>query len=119
MKRLLLVALFFCSFIVAKAQYILLLSPNGGETVAIGSSQSITWASIGINEIDIEYSSNNGATFTTIATNVSVSTNSYSWLVAGPATNSALIRIKESTSGILSDVSAATFNVVNPSLLIN
>ncbi len=119
MKRLLLVALFFCSFIVAKAQYILLLSPNGGETVAIGSSQSITWASIGINEIDIEYSSNNGATFTTIATNVSVSTNSYSWLVTGPATNSALIRLKESTSGILNDVSAATFNVVNPSLLID
>jgi photosystem II stability/assembly factor-like uncharacterized protein len=119
MKRLLLVALFFCSFIAAKAQYILLLSPNGGETVAIGSALSITWASIGINKIDIEYSSNNGATYTPIDTNVSATANSYTWLVTGPATSSALIRLKESSTGLLTDVSAATFNVVNPSLLIN
>jgi hypothetical protein len=119
MKRLLLVALFLCSCVIANAQYLFLLSPNGGETVAVGSSQSITWASIGINEIDIEYSSNNGVTFTTIATNVSVFSNSYSWIVSGTPTTSALIRLKESTSGLLTDVSAATFNVVSPSLLIS
>jgi photosystem II stability/assembly factor-like uncharacterized protein len=118
MKRFLLIALFFCSAMVAKAQYILLLSPNGGETIAIGSSISITWASIGINEIDIEYSSNNGASFTTIATNVSVFTNSYSWLTTGPVTSTGLIRLKESTTGVLTDVSAAPFNVVNPGINI-
>lgn len=118
MKRLVIVLLLFYSFIGAQAQYLILQSPTGGETFAIGSSQVITWASIGINEIDIEYSSNNGATYTTIDTSISVFGNSYSWIVTGPATSSGLIRIKESNTGNLSTVSASTFNVVNPSLLI-
>jgi photosystem II stability/assembly factor-like uncharacterized protein len=118
MKRFLFLTLFFCFSLLVQAQYILLLSPNGGETFAIGSSQSITWASIGINEIDIEYSVNNGASYTSIATNVNVFTNSYTWQVTGAATNNALIRLKESSTGVLTDVSAATFSVVNPSMSI-
>jgi len=118
MKKIILFSFLFCLGFIAKAQYILLLSPNGGETLGIGSFHSITWASIGINEIDIEYSSNNGASFTVVATNVSVFTNSYSWQVTGPVTSNGLIRLKESSSGVLSDVSAATFNVVNPFIQI-
>ena len=118
MKKIILFSFLFCLGFIAKAQYILLLSPNGGETLGIGSFHSITWASIGINEIDIEYSSNNGASFTVVATNLSVFTNSYSWQVTGPVTSNGLIRLKESSSGVLSDVSAATFNVVNPFIQI-
>lgn len=118
MKKILLLTFLFCSCFLAKAQYIILLSPNGGETLAIGSYQTITWASIGINELNIEYSSNNGASFTLVASNVSVFTNSYSWQVSGPATSNGLIRLKESSTGVITDVSAATFTVVNPSIQI-
>jgi len=118
MKRYLLFVLLLCTFTVSKGQYLYLLSPNGGETFAIGSSQSITWASIGINLIDIEYSSNNGTSYSMIDTSVLVFSNSYTWQVSGPTTTNGLIRIKESTTGTLVDVSSATFNVVNPSLSI-
>lgn len=119
MKRILFFAFLICTFFQSKAQYVILLSPNGGETFAIGSSQSITWAALAVTEIDIEYSSDNGSTFNTIATNVSAFSTSYNWIVTGPTTSNGLIRIKESSAGLLVDVSTATFNVVNPSLQIS
>lgn len=118
MKRILLVAILFCSFIGANAQYLILQAPTGGETFAIGSSQIITWASIGLTEIDIEYSSNNGATYSIIDTNVNVFNNNYTWLVAGPVTSNGFIRIKQSNTGNYVSVNTTPFSVVNPFLQI-
>jgi photosystem II stability/assembly factor-like uncharacterized protein len=118
MKKFLSALLFILSINIASAQFVIVLTPDGGQTFAIGSQQTITWASIGINQLDIEYSIDNGATFISIDTSVSVFPSSYTWTVTGPASSNAIIRLTESTTAVVSDVSNATFNIVNPSLQI-
>ena len=63
------------------AEYILVLTPEAGATVQVGTSVTITWrASLASGDtVDLAYSTN-GTTFTSIATGVA-ETGSYSWSV--------------------------------------
>ena len=50
------------------AKTLQLLSPNGGEVWAVGSSQNITWtSSLGVGNVRIEVSTDTGASYTDIA----------------------------------------------------
>ncbi|MCE1188234.1 MAG: hypothetical protein LWX56_03755, partial [Ignavibacteria bacterium] len=98
------------TFTILPQPAISVLSPNGGESYSSDSKQNITWNSTGIANVTIELSSNNGASWDTIATKV-VSSGQYLWTV--PSVNSSLckIRIKNYDGGIPSAVSAGTFSI--------
>lgn len=87
--------------------------PNGGENVAPGTSELITWNNLGITgNLAIEYSLNNGTTWNPIVSALSASTTRYNWTVpAGVQTSQALIRI---TSGSFQDPSDAVFHIMGP-----
>jgi C1A family cysteine protease len=56
------------------------IQPNGGETIPVGFTQTIRWsAPIQATKFNLAYSTNNGATWRSIASNVTGS--SYSWQV--------------------------------------
>jgi Subtilase family/PKD-like domain/Ig-like domain CHU_C associated len=86
--------------------------PNGGEYFTPGVAESITWDNAGLTGTqNIEFSSNNGTSWTTIATGLSASTTRFSWSPpSGSNTSTALVRV---TSGSFTDVSDATFNILN------
>jgi len=73
-------------------------SPNGGETLSANASHTITWnandpdGSPGPLTIDLDYSTNNGGSWNSIATGQS-NTGSYSWLLPDVASTQALIRV--------------------------
>ena len=84
-------------------------SPNGGESWKLGSTQNITWtAHANIPVINLDYSDDNGITWNQIETNVTASLGNYSWKVVGKASDSALVRLKDSFGQ--SDTSDALFS---------
>jgi iron complex transport system substrate-binding protein len=74
-----------------------LTSPRGGETWKAGSIQNITWNSqsyhAGDNYVELDFSPDNGSTWTQIAQNVPVVPAQYLWTVPDRPTARARIRI--------------------------
>jgi hypothetical protein len=91
--------------------YLEVIFPNGGEALSPGAAETITWDNSGVTSNQtIQYSINNGATWTTISSTVPAATTRYSWTVpAGLNTSTALVKV---TSGTLTDVSDATFKIL-------
>ena len=89
---------------------ITLISPNGGESLIVGSNHFITWTSTGtINNVMIEYSTNNGSSWSTITTSTS-NYGSYSWPIPNTPSTQCLVRISDE-DGSPSDTSDSTFSI--------
>ncbi len=86
-------------------------APNGGENLLLGSTHVITWSSTGtIASVKIEYSTNNGASWTTIIASTA-NTGTYTWTVPNAPSASCLVRISEAAGGTPSDASNAVFTI--------
>ncbi|HLP45456.1 MAG TPA: hypothetical protein VK469_05900, partial [Candidatus Kapabacteria bacterium] len=88
------------------------LSPNGGETMAVGYTYSITWASTGtITNVKIEYTRDNGSSWETIAA-AAPNTGSYNWTVPDINDSQCKIVIREAITGTPVDASDGPFFIV-------
>ncbi len=93
------------------------ISPNGGEVVVAGHHVNIQWNQSFLRYVKIEYSKDNGATWTLIADSVNAFSSSYLWTVPSVSTSQGRIRIKDAISGIAADSSNGTFTIlVNPDI---
>jgi beta-lactamase superfamily II metal-dependent hydrolase len=97
-------------------------SPNGGEIWAIGSSHNITWTAtddVGVASITIQYSTNNGTTWSSVATG-EANDGAYAWTVPGIPTSQALVKVTayDAAANSGSDVSNAVFTVDIPTFTI-
>ncbi|MBD3410630.1 MAG: hypothetical protein GF419_10555, partial [Ignavibacteriales bacterium] len=91
--------------------------PNGGEE--IGDAAIVTWESAAVEFVDIEYSTNGGSTWTTIASNVSAAWGSYPWTTPGGAgTSDAKVRVSDASNGSVNDASDATFTLLGPTVTL-
>lgn len=90
-------------------QELTLTYPNAEEHLAPGQSQTIHWDDVNTTEnYDIEYSTDNGATWSPIVTNLSNAARNHDWTVPNEVTGQALVRI---TSGAFSDQSDKPFSI--------
>jgi len=91
------------------------ISPNGGEVFSDGKVQLIKWYSVGISEVDISYSVDNGLNLALIEKVPSIDgqDNRFSWLTPRDAANSGqlLIRISNSSDSTVSDDSDDFFTI--------
>lgn len=85
--------------------------PNGGETLTPGSNIDIQWSSYLVENISIEFSSNNGTSWTEITNGVSASTGIYSWTIPNDETEEGLIKISQLEGNQLTDESDAVFSI--------
>ncbi len=89
-------------------------SPDGGESWAGGTAYNITWTTIDINKdiADIEYSSDGGSTWNSIASGVG-DTGSYSWTVPSIDVPTAKVRVTatDKAGNSTSDESDADFTI--------
>ncbi|RYE21477.1 MAG: hypothetical protein EOP51_15540 [Sphingobacteriales bacterium] len=97
-------------------QYVKVLYPNGGENLSPGTFsgtavQYITWDKAGITgNQTVEYSTDNGTSWTTLSTSVAPNVTRFAWNpIPSVSTSTALVRV---SSGAVSDVSDATFNIL-------
>jgi hypothetical protein len=101
------------SIVPSSSPFIAVHSPNGGERLTLGSTHKITWTSTGdVGNVKIEYSSNNGTSWTKIVASL-FNNGSYDWTVSGNPSDKCLVRVSE-TDGEPSDVSNEVFSIVLP-----
>lgn len=94
----------------AEQPFIELIYPNGNESFEPGVAETITWDNAGVTGTQtVEYSLNNGSTWTTISSSVAANVTRLSWTPPSANTSTALIRV---SSGALNDVSDATFKIL-------
>ena len=86
-------------------------SPNGGESWEAGTSHAITWtAEVSVGPLKIEYSANNGSTWTTVAAS-KPNTGSWSWTVPNTPSASCRVRISAAADGDPVDASDGSFTI--------
>lgn len=90
--------------------------PIGGESMVPGENQLIRWDAFGeTGNFILEYSTDSGSTWNTIANNVSGALRYFSWNVPNTVTDKAMVRISR---GLVGDVSEAPFTILGvPSAL--
>ncbi len=106
------------TFTIAAIPSVSVVSPNGGENWSVGSAQSITWTSSEVTNVKIEYSTNNGSSWSTIVSSTPALANSYSWIVPNTPTTQGLVRISDTANAGTSDVSNASFTIKIPNGIV-
>lgn len=103
------------TFTVLPEPKITVVTPNGEEEWYSGASDNIKWSSANIENVKIEYTTNNGAGWTTIVDNTP-SDGVYEWTNI-PKLSSLLcrIRISDAIDGIPADVSDDNFTIIDKS----
>ena len=100
------------SFTILSAPSITVISPNGGESLTTGIVHNITWTSQGIASVKLEYTINNGATWTNIADSV-ISSGSYAWTVPNVSSSLCKVRVSNSAGSNPADISDNVFTISN------
>lgn len=101
------------------APEVTLISPNGGESWLAGSQHAITWTASDDDgpdalTVDLDYSSNGGGAWTSLATDLS-DTGSYAWTLPTTATSAAAVRITVSDGeDTASDIVDGVFSITAP-----
>jgi len=85
------------------------VAPNGGESLAGGSVQNITWTSFNVANVRIEYTLNGGANWSVI-TSGAASTGSYAWTLPTTSTTAARVRVSD-VATTATDQSDGTFTI--------
>jgi len=85
--------------------------PNGGEDLQQNSLINITWESSNVNNINIEYSTDNGYNWSVIANNISASAGSYTWTNAAGISRECKIRLSAADNINIYDKTDNVFNV--------
>jgi hypothetical protein len=91
--------------------------PNGGETLIVDSTYEITWAWTCLESVKIEYSTNGGSSWLSLA-DTTESDGSYSWEVTDTPSDSCQVRICE-IDGAPCDKSDSNFSIVRPDFIID
>ncbi len=91
---------------------IIVLSPNGGESFEPDQQTEITWASNLIDDVIIEFTSDNGGSWSEVI-NSTPSNGSYIWTVPNISSTQCRIRIVDVVTGT-SDQSNSTFTISQP-----
>jgi len=93
-------------------------SPNGGESWATNSNQTITWNSANVaGNVNIEFSSNGGSNYASVVANTP-NDGSHSWTVPNSPTTQGRIRVTAVDNSI-SDQSDANFSLVTSSITVS
>ncbi|MCK4224326.1 MAG: T9SS type A sorting domain-containing protein, partial [candidate division Zixibacteria bacterium] len=86
-------------------------SPNGGEDWCAGSAQSITWTSVDIDTVEIEYSTDGGSSWITVVDKTPAGPGSYSWTVPNTPSTNCLVKICDAEDNTPCDQSDAVFTI--------
>jgi|GEM_PF-1475903 len=109
MRKLLLLSLLM--FSQTLFSQITVLTPNGGETWAYGTTQMITWSSTNVTDVKIEVSADNGISWQVLTNSYPASYQNFQWYIQNSPSLSCLIKISNATDDAVFDISDATFSV--------
>lgn len=85
---------------------------NNAEILTVGDKTDITWTCLDILKVKLEYSNNNGSTWTTIANNIDAYSGKYSWTVPNNISSDCMIRITDQNDASFYDISDKSFSII-------
>ncbi|MBK6915696.1 MAG: T9SS type A sorting domain-containing protein [Ignavibacteriales bacterium] len=88
-----------------------LTSPNGGENWQVGSQEDITWSTIGIENVKIEYSIDDGIYWNPVINSTSANSGTYSWMIPNTPSTQCKVRISDVLNSSIADTSSNTFTI--------
>ena len=88
-----------------------LLYPVGGDSLAGGGTQNITWTSTNVTAVKIELSTDNGSAWSTVAAAAAAASGSYKWSVPNISSDLCLIKISDTSNAALYGQSLNTFTI--------
>lgn len=94
-----------------------LVTPNGGEFFTSGSLIDIRWETIGVGNVTIEYSRNNGEQWVVVGENIPAENNSLQWEAPGFTSAISRIRIIDADTGALLALSENVFTIAKPAFI--
>ena len=98
--------------IVAQPSTLTVLSPNGSQIIKSGTVYDITWSNTGtIGGVEIEFSIDNGSTWSPVYPPNVGNTGSYPWLVPAVESQQCLVRVKNAANTAIYDTSDSTFSI--------
>ena len=89
-----------------------LSSPYGGELIQAGSAYDIKWIANGVTNVNIDYSTNSGTSWSSIAINVAAAAGSYSWTVPSTVATTCRVRVTNSADGSQTAMSQSDFSIL-------
>ncbi len=105
-------------FTITAEPTVTVLAPNGGEVWCAGETRDIEWASVGVAEVRIEFSTDGGTTWGEIA-QVDSSPGVYEWGVPDEPSEACFVRITDLGVGGVSDESDGPFTITaEPSVTV-
>lgn len=87
-------------------------APNGGEQWDVDSEQKITWTAENVDQLNIEYSIDAGASWIFIDDNIDAADGSYGWTIPNTPSGECLVRLSWGSDPSVSDTSDAVFSIV-------
>ena len=88
-----------------------LAQPNGGENWQIGTTRNIQWTYSYINNVKIEYTTNNGTTWLEVISSMPATTGQYVWTVPNTPSDQCRVKISDAANSSVSDISDAVFKI--------
>jgi len=95
-----------------------LVSPNGGENFIVGKTDTIKWTSANVENVTIDLTVDNGATWTTLALSAPASTGSFAWTIPNAPSSNCRIKIVDSEYPEIADTSNRVFSILLPSVTL-
>jgi hypothetical protein len=99
------------NFVILDEPVIFVTAPNGGESWPVGSEQNITWVSVNVGDVKIEYTSDGGMNWTEVVSSTE-NDGIYTWIVPDTVSTQCLVRISEAEDGIPADLSDGLFSII-------
>lgn len=96
-----------------KGKKLELTTPAGNENWQQGTQKTIMWSSSNVNSLNIEFSTNNGYDWKTLASNVSTANGSYTVTVPAGISNNCKIRITDASDMNIYDRNTISFSVLD------
>ena len=104
-------------FSIMQAAALSLTSPAGGEQWRVGEVHNITWTQIGVTELKIEYSTNNGSSWINIALQVNASLQSYAWTVPNTISSACKVRLTNTANSQIWSANTSNFSILSATSL--
>ena len=71
-------------------------APNGGEVWTVGTSQNITWTTVGsVSNVELEYSTDGGTTYPNTIVATTPNTGSYAWTIPNAISSTLKVKIND------------------------
>jgi len=88
-----------------------LVTPNGGEVWHTGKQPKIIWESQGVSSFNILLSTDAGASWSSVISNLPASLPYYKWTIPSVVSSECLLKIVSTTNDSVSDVSDSLFSI--------